>query len=70
VPRCLVGEGPLWDVAEQALFLIDILGEKVHRYDPAGGTSQQWSVPDISGGRGRIRERLQFNAIVTPHQKP
>jgi sugar lactone lactonase YvrE len=49
VPRCLVGEGPVWDVAEQALFLIDILGKKVLRYDPAGGPVRQWSVPDIIG---------------------
>jgi sugar lactone lactonase YvrE len=23
--RCIIGEGPVWDVAEQALYFIDIL---------------------------------------------
>ena len=38
--RCVVpagavlGEGALWDVAEQALYWVDIKGRRVHRYDP------------------------------------
>ena len=32
-----LGEGPLWDVAEQALYVIDIVGKAVHRYDPSSG---------------------------------
>ena len=35
--RCIIGEGPLWDVAEQALYFIDILGKKVLLFDPASG---------------------------------
>jgi L-arabinonolactonase len=26
VPQCSVGEGPVWDAEEQALYFIDILG--------------------------------------------
>ena len=33
--RCLGGEGPLWDPAEQLLYFIDNTGRKVHRYDGA-----------------------------------
>ena len=37
LPRCSVGEGPVWDVAEQALYYIDILEKRVLRWDPASG---------------------------------
>ena len=37
--HCMAGEGPVWDVAEQALYFVDIVGRKVHRHDPA--TRQQ-----------------------------
>lgn len=49
VPQCMVGEGPVWDVAEQALYWIDILGKAVHRFDPATGETRTWAVPDIIG---------------------
>lgn len=49
VPQCEVGEGPVWDVAEQALYWIDIVGKKVHRHDPASGATQTWNMPDIIG---------------------
>jgi len=26
-PRCMIGEGPVWDVAEQVLYFIDIHGK-------------------------------------------
>jgi sugar lactone lactonase YvrE len=38
--HCLVGEGPLWDVEEQALYFIDIVGKAVHRFDPANAQTQ------------------------------
>jgi L-arabinonolactonase len=47
--RCIIGEGPVWDVAEQALYFIDILGKKVLRFDPASGETQAWDVPDVIG---------------------
>ena len=31
--RAELGEGPLWDVAEQRLYWIDSLGAKVHSCD-------------------------------------
>ena len=48
-PLCMIGEGPVWDVAEQALYFIDILGKKVLRFDPASGVTKTWDVPDIIG---------------------
>jgi L-arabinonolactonase len=47
--RCIIGEGPVWDVAEQALYFIDILGKKVQRFNPASGETQAWDVPDVIG---------------------
>lgn len=49
LPRCQVGEGPVWDPAEQALYYIDILARKVFRWDPASGGHRQWDMPDIIG---------------------
>lgn len=49
VPMASVGEGPVWDEAEQALYWIDILGKLVFRHDPATGETRQWRVPDIIG---------------------
>jgi sugar lactone lactonase YvrE len=49
LPRCKVGEGPVWDVAEQALYYIDIVERVVFRWDPASGDLRHWSMPDIVG---------------------
>ena len=32
-----LGEGPLWNLAEQRLYWVDILGRRVHRLQPASG---------------------------------
>jgi sugar lactone lactonase YvrE len=47
--RCKVGEGPVWDVAEQALYFVDIVGKLVLRHDPATGETRSWAVPGIIG---------------------
>lgn len=44
-----LGEGPLWDVAEQRLYWIDSLGKKVHRCDAAGGDQRTWDLPEHIG---------------------
>lgn len=49
LPRCSVGEGPVWDVAEQALYYIDILDKKVMRWHPESGDQRTWNVPDMIG---------------------
>lgn len=48
-PRCSVGEGPVWDVEEQALYHIDILGKCIHRHHLASGRNDTWPVPDLIG---------------------
>jgi L-arabinonolactonase len=49
LPRCSVGEGPVWDVAEQALYHVDILEKRVFRWDPASGEHCGWAVPAMIG---------------------
>jgi L-arabinonolactonase len=49
LPRRSVGEGPVWDEFEQALYYIDILERKVFRWDPASGEHREWPVPDMIG---------------------
>ena len=56
VPKVNLGEGPVWDVQEQALYWIDILGKAVYRYDFASGASRNWSVPTIVGSMA-VREQ-------------
>ena len=49
VPQCSIGEGPVWDVEQQALYWIDIIGKAVLRRDHATGEVRQWTVPEIIG---------------------
>lgn len=47
--KASLGEGPLWDVAEQRLYWIDSLGSRVHRCDAVGGERRSWDVPEHIG---------------------
>jgi L-arabinonolactonase len=53
--RCVVdcantlGEAPLWDVAEQALYWVDIEGRRLHRLVPATNTVDIWDMPERIG---------------------
>ncbi len=56
LPKCKVGEGPVWDVVQQAMYYIDILGKQVFRWNPASGDLKSWDVPDIIGSMA-LREQ-------------
>ena len=49
----MVGEGPIWSVAEQALYWVDILGCRFHRYHPQSGTWDTYSIDAPVGVLGR-----------------
>ncbi|MBX9456416.1 MAG: SMP-30/gluconolactonase/LRE family protein [Rhizobium sp.] len=50
--RCVVdcanvlGEVPLWDVTEQALYWVDIEGKRLHRLMPVSGKVDVWEMPE------------------------
>lgn len=45
--RCTVGEGPLWVVADQAWYWVDIAERTVWRWDPASGAIDQWRTAEM-----------------------
>jgi sugar lactone lactonase YvrE len=56
LPRRSVGEGPVWDEAEQALYYVDILEKRVFRWHPDSGEHKSWDVPAMIGSMA-LRER-------------
>lgn len=44
-----LGEGPIWDPRDRALWFVDIKNKKVHRYDPASGDQRAWDAPEYVG---------------------
>jgi sugar lactone lactonase YvrE len=44
--RNRLGEVPVWDVAEQALYWVDIEGKLLQRYTPATQTVERWQMPE------------------------
>lgn len=47
--RFLLGEGPVWDVAEQRLYWVDIVGQGVYRCAEGGSELKSWAVPQHVG---------------------
>ncbi|MEY4585325.1 MAG: hypothetical protein RJB10_1822, partial [Pseudomonadota bacterium] len=47
--RDRVGECPVWSVAEQALYWVDIEGKHIHRYDWQSKTQQTWTTDERVG---------------------
>jgi L-arabinonolactonase len=52
----ILGEGPVWDVQDQAFYWLDIRGCLVRRYDWSSGRTQSWTLPEMVGSLA-IRER-------------
>jgi sugar lactone lactonase YvrE len=43
--RDILGEGAFWDEPDQAFYWVDIVGKRVHRFDPASGEIRRWTTP-------------------------
>jgi len=54
---CQLGEGPLWDVQEQALYWVDSLGPALYRHDYASSRVRSWSLAGSSAGSLALRDR-------------
>ncbi|HJW42571.1 MAG TPA: SMP-30/gluconolactonase/LRE family protein [Rhizomicrobium sp.] len=54
-PQCvwpvaaMLGEGPLWSPAEQALWFVDIKKRHIHRFDPVTGARKTFETPESPG---------------------
>ncbi len=44
-----LGEGPCWHADEHVLYWVDILGKRLHRYDPDGHRNASWDLPEMVG---------------------
>ena len=44
-----LGEGPVWDQRDRALWFTDIKRQQVHRFDPASGDKRSWEAPQQIG---------------------
>jgi sugar lactone lactonase YvrE len=47
--RAKLGESPVWSVAEQVLYWVDINGPALHRFDPATGNDAALPMPEAIG---------------------
>ena len=78
-PRCVwpaaaqLGEGTCWSAREQALYWVDILGQRLHRYEPASGAKQSWSfdsfvsaVAERASGPGLVLALHRSLALFDP----
>jgi xylono-1,5-lactonase len=41
----VLGEGPMWSAAEQAVWFVDIKAPAIHRFHPASGDKRSWPAP-------------------------
>jgi sugar lactone lactonase YvrE len=48
-PGCSLGEGPTWDAGSQRLYWVDILENRIYRYDPADESTSSWTTPEHVG---------------------
>lgn len=59
--HAILGEGPLWSAAEQALYWVDILGHRLHRFSPSQGQRSWQFDQEVSA----LAERLDGGLILT-----
>jgi sugar lactone lactonase YvrE len=57
--KAILGECPVWSVAEQVLYWVDINAPSLNRFDPASGRNVAWPMPEAIGCFA-LRERGGF----------
>lgn len=67
--RDVLGECPVWSVAEQALYWIDIRQPTIRRHRPETGAIESWPLPEVVGsialaGQGRLVVALGGRVVL------
>ncbi len=57
-----LGEGPLWSARDNALYWVDILGQRLNRLTLADSAVTSWAMPDMIGWVIERRDRPGFIA--------
>jgi sugar lactone lactonase YvrE len=73
--RDRVGESPVWSVAEQALYWVDIEGQQIHRMEWPARTQQTWTVGERVGcialsTRGTVIAAMESGIFEVELQNP
>jgi len=58
--QSLCGEGPLWVESGQALYFLDIDGQKLHRHEEATGARRTWELSEKTGWILPRKDRADF----------
>jgi sugar lactone lactonase YvrE len=61
----VLGEGPLWSPAEQAVWFVDIKAPAIHRYHPASGARRSWPAPARVGFLALTRDGGMLAGLKT-----
>ena len=75
--RDRVGESPVWSVATQALYWVDIEGQRIHRLDWASRTQSSWALAERVGEletvtpafAGRVERKGEAGAVEARGQE-
>jgi xylono-1,5-lactonase len=59
--RATLGEGPVWSDREQALYWVDILDRRLHRYAPDNGDRRSWKFDEEISS---VAERAEASGLV------
>jgi sugar lactone lactonase YvrE len=69
-PECVLeacaelGDGPVWDHRESALWWVDINGHAVHRFDPATGEDTAYDMGEMVGA---VVPRIRGGLVMAAH---
>lgn len=53
--RDVVGESVIWSPGQSALYWVDIVGSRIHRFDPHSGDHLEWQTPELPTSIGLCR---------------
>jgi sugar lactone lactonase YvrE len=62
--HAVVGEGPIWDSVSNLLYWVDIMGNKLHVYDPASATDAEH---DVGQPVGTVVQRVAGGLMLAMH---